>query len=108
MCQHDSSQKTDTVQHYFNSKAARPDVLDPTNPTVGLSASSISVKNAFFTCSFTRVKQNSQVQNYFDLNNFFYILGANGAIANGLIQFHGYSHTSSATPVDFRSTNIFY
>jgi hypothetical protein len=106
MCQHDATQKTDTVQHFFAVAPGRPTVLDPNNPSVGLTATSISVNNGFFTCKFTRDKR-QKTDRYFDLNNFWYVLGANGAIANGLIQFHGPSNAATATPVDFRSTKIF-
>jgi hypothetical protein len=83
MCQHDSSQNIDKVEHYFNVKKETPIVLNPSEPTVGLSNSAISVNNGFMTCKFNRIKKNSQVKNYFDLNNKFYALGASGAIEDG-------------------------
>jgi hypothetical protein len=83
MCQHIQNQNINTVEHYFNLRKDTPDVLEPSNPTVGLTNSQISVNNGFMTCKFTRVKKNDSVNNYFDLHNKFYVLGANGAISDG-------------------------
>lgn len=84
MCQHDSKNNINKVEHYFNVKKSTPIVLYPSNPTIGLSNSVISVNNDFMTCKFTRLKKNSQVKDYFDLNNKFYVLGASGAIEDGM------------------------
>ena len=84
MCQHDLTQNITKIEHYFNTDESKPNVLDPTDPTVGLTNAEISVSNGFLTCKFSRVKQNSQVKNYFDLHNNFYILGANGPISGGI------------------------
>ena len=69
-----------TVEHYYNEGPYLPDVLDPSNATVGLSNSSIALNNKFLTCKFTRVKKNPAVPNYFDLNQNFFILAAHGTI----------------------------
>ena len=87
MCQHDSYHKSDKVEHYFNIIEAPPVVLDPLNPTVGLTNTSIIANNGFLTCKFTREKKVAKVINYFDLTNNFYVLGANGAIENGNVIF---------------------
>ena len=84
MCQHDSASKSDKIEHYFNVIEAPPVVLDPINPTVGLTNSSITANNGFLTCKFTRQKKVGKVFNYFDLNNNYYLLGANGPILNGI------------------------
>ncbi len=82
MCKHDTANKVAKVEHYFNVVEAPPVVLDPFNPTVGLTNSSISANNGFLICSFTRAKS-AKVFNYFDLSKQYYLLGAGGPILNG-------------------------
>ena len=82
MCQHDTANKVASVKHYFNVVEAPPIVLDPLNPTIGLTNSSITANNGFLMCKFTRAKS-VKFFNYFDLSKQYYLLGANGAILKG-------------------------
>lgn len=81
MCQNQVSQNMSTIQHFYNEDHDTPDVLDSDNPNVGLTNSVITVNDGYLICKFTRVKKNNSVDNYFDLNNHFYIIGANGPIS---------------------------
>ena len=83
MCKHVASEGKSSIEHYYNVEEARPNVLDPNNPTVGLSDPSVITNDGFLTCKFTRLKRNDTLNHYFDLHNKFYILGAYGGIDSG-------------------------
>ena len=84
MCKNDKSQNIAKVEHYYNIKKSTPVVLDSSNPTVGLTNAVISTNNGFLTCKFNRIKKNSSVKNYFDLDKNYYVLGASGSFENGI------------------------
>ena len=64
-------------------------LLDPNNPSIGISNAAVSLVNGVLTCSFTRLKSNLGCPNYFDVNNPYFILNAAGPTdSNGQIQKH--------------------
>ena len=68
-----------TVQHYYNSKY-RSYLLDLSNPTIGISSSSINVYDKSLVCSFTRENSNTN-RKYFNLNTQLpYIISAYGPL----------------------------
>ena len=78
MCKHTNI--TNSIEHFYNEGKYDPYVLDPKNPTVGLSNSSVTVSNNFLICKFTRVKKTSAVKHDFELDENFFILAACGSI----------------------------
>ena len=67
------------VEQRYNPSEVTPMLLDSNNPSIGLSNQNTSLSNGWLTCSFTRLKSNNLVANYFDLNNQYYILAAYGS-----------------------------
>ena len=69
---------TGNLFHYYNSGRTMPQLLDPTNPSIGYSNMEVSSVNGVVTCSFTRDKTLAQT-NYFSLDNVaYYLLTARG------------------------------
>jgi hypothetical protein len=60
-------------------------LLLETNPTVGFSNIITSYINGVATCSFTRINYMSNVANYLNINNKYYILTANGPLDPNII-----------------------
>ena len=81
MCLYNSA--NGTVKHYYNKDKNAPGLLLGSNPTIGYSNIVVSYNNGLLTCSFDRVKSISNVQNYFDLSNNYYLLLANGKTNGG-------------------------
>ena len=75
LCKNSPNEKS--ISHYYNTDKIEPRLLDLNNVTIGLSKSSIDLKNGFLICSFTREKQ-FHIKNYFNLNKSFFILAAYG------------------------------
>ncbi len=71
-----------TIKHYYNNNKNAPGLLN-SNPTVGYSNIAVSYANGMLTCSFNRQKSISNVPNYFDLSNNYYLLMANGQTNGG-------------------------
>ena len=72
------------MQHYVNGYFVTPSLMNSNNPTVGLSKSLVSSNNGWLTCSFTRQISMSSQQNYFDLNDLYYVFAAWGPLdSNG-------------------------
>lgn len=105
MCKH--MKDVNTIEHYYNEGPYQPSVF-PSNATIGLSNSSITLNNKFLTCKFTRVKKNPNVDHYFDLDQKFFILAAHGPIIGTDIQQHdsGVPQTS-AVPIDYTSFEVY-
>ncbi len=59
-------------------------LLLSTNPTVGFSDIVTTYTNGVASCSFTRINYMSNVPNYFDINNQYYILTASGPVISGI------------------------
>jgi hypothetical protein len=76
------------VQHYYNAKKNAPVLLDESNPTVGLSNSSIAYKDNFMSCSFKRAKANENVEHYFNLSKKFNILMAHGRLEGSNLNYY--------------------
>jgi hypothetical protein len=57
-----------------------PGNLLSSNPTVGLTSTSLTQSNDNLICKFTRDKQNDAVANYANLNNPFYLLVSTGPV----------------------------
>jgi hypothetical protein len=68
--------------HYYNSGRFAPGLLDPLNPTLGISNSKVELIDGFLVCTFTREKSMQNKQNYLDLDKKFHILAATGALSN--------------------------
>lgn len=77
-----------TVEHYYNAGQSTPSLLISGNPQIGISNVKVTVSNNVLTCSFTRAKSQSGVPNYFDINNYYYLLTATGLVSGGVLQFH--------------------
>ena len=71
------------VQHYVNQVHVTPILMNPSNPSIGISNSTVSSKNGWLICSFTRMIFMPNQQNYFDLSNPYYLLASFGTIASG-------------------------
>ena len=68
------------MQHYYN-KGHTPTILDPSNPSVGISGQNYALNQGAFTCSFKRdIKKDASLPNYFDLSKQFYALSAKGPL----------------------------
>ena len=69
------------VNHHRSVAHARPGLLNPNNPTVGLSSSTVLANGEWLTCSFTRENSNSTV-NYFPFTtiNIYHVLAAYGSM----------------------------
>jgi hypothetical protein len=72
------------VEHYYN-MGKSPNLLNSANPTVGLSDATVSYENGLLKCTVTRMNSMAGVQNYFDLNNQYYLLVATGPLSGGMI-----------------------
>ena len=74
---------TGNLFHYYNSGRTMPQLLDPTNPSIGYSNIQVSSVNGVVTCSFTRAKTLAQT-NYYNLENVtYYLLTARGKASAG-------------------------
>ena len=73
------SNSNTTIERYFNiDKLPFARKLNK----IGVSNEKIAFVNGSLICSFRRVKYISQVKNYFDLNNEYYLLVAKGELSN--------------------------
>jgi len=69
-----------TVEHYYNNNQEPPNILVPSNPTIGLSNIQVNLNDNVLTCNFTRLKSLSHIQNYFDMKNPYYLLFSTGPL----------------------------
>lgn len=69
-----------TVERYYNPINGSPIYMDSSNPTLGLSNTNIISYNSALFCSFRRAKATNGLSRYFDLNNNYYILFAQGVV----------------------------
>ena len=74
-----SNNGSSVIQAYNPSKV-RPVLLDAKNPSIGLSNIKVKFENGKLICSFKRAKHLPGINNYFDLNNKYYILLALGKL----------------------------
>ena len=83
ICQYPST-GSPTVQHYYNNGYS-PILLDSTNPSLGITSSSVTVSGSNLVCSFTRQNSNTNTNtNYYNLNtNSPYLIAAYGPISGG-------------------------
>ena len=78
-------QTNNLVQHYVNGYFVTPSLMNSNYPTIGLTNSKVSKNNAWLSCSFTRQISIANQQNYFNLNDLYYILAAWGQLgSNGM------------------------
>ena len=76
------------VEHYYNyNQGKSSSLVDADNPSAGFSNIKVSLNNGVLNCSFTRVKKAQTINNFFDLNNPFYVLFATGPISNSIYFF---------------------
>lgn len=68
------------VGHYYNPVHETPYLLSSENPTIGLNDNSVTLNNSIITCKFKRLKRDETIENYFDLNETYYILAALGTL----------------------------
>ncbi|CAF0731294.1 unnamed protein product, partial [Brachionus calyciflorus] len=92
---------TGSVEHYYNNGKSQPVLLDPKNPTIGLSETSVNVVNGKINCSFVREKYIEGESRYFDVRKKSYVLIVWGRVLNGVIQFHGDNYSISDKELDF-------
>ena len=88
MCQINGAKKL--VQQWYNTGRSTPRLLSTSNPTIGLSNTSISTNNGMLNCLVTRQKSIANIENYFDISNTSYNLlvayGSNDESGKYLIQ----------------------
>ena len=70
-----------TVQSYFNTGREPPVILDPVQPSVGITDPAASTDNGYLSCSFKRLKadQNESAR-FYDLNEKYYLFMAKAEI----------------------------
>jgi hypothetical protein len=69
------------VQHYYNPHKHSPSVLiDSGRPTIGLTNTHVAMNDNWLTCRFDRQKAINDTDNYFDLNENYFVLAAQGNI----------------------------
>ncbi|CAF0906542.1 unnamed protein product [Brachionus calyciflorus] len=101
ICQISTYKKS--VETYFNHGRYRPNLLDPLEPTFGLSNIKIEINNGELTCAFSRKKYSTEIENYFDSRIDPYILFAKGSTDdNGLINYHAGNRIARQDPIDLR------
>ncbi|CAF1082591.1 unnamed protein product, partial [Brachionus calyciflorus] len=84
-----NSQNVAIVERLYNMGQSTPSLLYSKNPQIGLSNILVSYSNGILNCSFSRIKSNSSVANYFDLqNDKFYVLFARGTASDSGINQH--------------------
>ncbi len=76
-----SSDSTSVVQAYNKDK--EPQILDPANPSIGLSNTNVKLENGQLSCSFKRAKSVEGIKNYFDLTRKYFLLCSKGPVKNG-------------------------
>ena len=72
---------TFSIEHYYN-REYQPEVLYKPKVSIGLTSPKLKYDNGTLTFSFLRLKSKPEIENYFDLNNKFYILMAKGLLNN--------------------------
>ena len=75
LCKNTPNEKS--INYYQTTGKIRPELLDESNPTIGLSDSNVTLNQGFLVCSFTRDKK-AHSNNYFNLNKNFFLLAAFG------------------------------
>lgn len=95
------------VQHYYNTGKSAPGYLSPSNPEIGITNAKIEIVNGQVLCSFTREKFINGVNNYFNLNESFYLLIVKGGVSGGEIQYHGSNKVISDNKIDFASNSSY-
>lgn len=73
-----------TVEHYYNSGRVPPTHVDDSNLSIGLSNANVVYNGTALVCSFRRDKSTYNSSRYFDLNNNYYLLIAQGAVTSTL------------------------
>ncbi len=68
---------SDVVHHYYNPYMS-PVFLDDADKSVGITEVKTIQNDGWFICQFRRLKKNSKVENYFDLNKQHFVLAAYG------------------------------
>jgi hypothetical protein len=71
---------TNKIEHYYNRLKLSSSVLLASNPTVGLTSSSLTNNNDQLVCKFTRDKKNAAVTNYADAGVPHYLFVSSGPI----------------------------
>jgi hypothetical protein len=82
LCIHTSNNVAD-VQSMYNAGKVPPTLLDKNDPSVGIANKQVSIDKDEMTCTFNRFKKKPDVVNYFDLNNEYFLLTANGPYQEG-------------------------
>lgn len=84
-----------TVENYYN-EGKRPRPLDPNQLSVGMTDIHVSLADGELKCSFTRLKSDPSVVNFFDINYDYIILTALGYFdVNNTLRRHTYRSNSS-------------
>ena len=68
------------IHSYVKPGEKRPYPLVADNLSIGFSNIKIAYANGKLTCEFSRAKSMPGVNNYFDINKFYYLLFAHGTI----------------------------
>ncbi|CAF1098188.1 unnamed protein product [Brachionus calyciflorus] len=97
-----------TVEHYYATGKVTPSLLDPNEPTVGITDATVSYVNGNIQCKFTREKYIDSVPRYCDSSkNKYYLQIAEGSIYGGIIQKHGSDVVVSDSVIDFSVNTTF-
>jgi hypothetical protein len=97
---------TGDVQHMYSNGKSTPVVLTKNDPNIGINNIKVSVENGEMTCSFTRIKMNSNVTNYFDLNIEYFLLTAYGPYSPSYIGYHTFKQVGGTKKTNFLQNQI--
>ena len=83
MCKYSSTLKTGAVESQYASDKSRPSLIDPADPSLGISNAEVQVVNGEITCKFSRLARSPNEtfsDKYFDISqsDMFHILAAKG------------------------------
>ena len=83
MCKYHSEKKIQTVEHQYAITTDRPELIDSSNPSLGIWNAKMSMVNSVFTCEFSRLiklPNGTFADKFFDIgeNDTIHILAAKG------------------------------
>ncbi len=83
-----TDQGTFSAVSAYNAGQSTPITLNTSDPSVGLSDITVTMVNGYLMCSFSRLKYDSSVTNYFPTDQPYYLLFASGFVSGGRFLTH--------------------
>jgi hypothetical protein len=71
---------TFTVESYYNKGPTSPVILNPSQPSIGLSEAKAKNVNGYIVCNFIRKNEFPGQENYFSLNSPWFLMMAKGGL----------------------------